>query len=153
MSKKLPPVHPGEVLREDFMAPTGTSINKLALDLHVTPNRILEIAKGKRAITADTALRLAQYLGTTPVSGSASRCNAIWSVPRTNLRKRFCGRCAGAPRDNIGRIRTRLLFEPRARPIATGSQFRKCAVPVISLLPTAHDLSFYNRRVSRGERV
>ena len=66
MSKKLPPVHPGEVLREDFMAPTGTSINKLALDLHVAPNRILEIVKGKRAITADTALRLAQYLGTTP---------------------------------------------------------------------------------------
>lgn len=66
MSKKLPPVHPGEVLREDFMVPTGTSINKLALDLHVAPNRILEIVKGKRAITADTALRLAQYLGTTP---------------------------------------------------------------------------------------
>jgi addiction module HigA family antidote len=66
MSKKLPPVHPGEVLREDFMAPTGTSINKLALDLHVAPNRILEIVKGKRAITADTAPRLAQYLGTTP---------------------------------------------------------------------------------------
>jgi addiction module HigA family antidote len=66
MSKKLPPVHPGEVLREDFMVPTGTSINQLALDLHVAPNRILEIVKGKRAITADTALRLAQYLGTTP---------------------------------------------------------------------------------------
>jgi antitoxin HigA-1 len=66
MSKKLPPVHPGEVLREDFMVPTGTSINKLALDLHVAPNRILEIVKGKSAITADTALRLAQYLGTTP---------------------------------------------------------------------------------------
>jgi addiction module HigA family antidote len=66
MSKKLPPVHPGEVLREDFMVPTGTSINKLALDLHVAPNRILEIVKGKRAVTADTALRLAQYLGTTP---------------------------------------------------------------------------------------
>jgi addiction module HigA family antidote len=48
------------------MAPTGTSINKLALDLYVAPNRILEIVKGKRAITADTALRLAQYLGTTP---------------------------------------------------------------------------------------
>ncbi len=66
MSKKLPPVHTGEVLREDFMVPTGTSINKLALDLHVAPNRVLEIVKGKRAITADTALRLAQYLGTTP---------------------------------------------------------------------------------------
>ena len=48
------------------MAPTGTSVNKLALDLHVAPNRILKIVKGKRAITADTALRLAQYLGTTP---------------------------------------------------------------------------------------
>jgi len=55
-----------QVLREDFMAPTGTSVNKLALDLHVAPNRVLEIVKGKRAITADTALRLAQYLDTTP---------------------------------------------------------------------------------------
>ncbi len=48
------------------MAPTGTSINQLALELHVAPNRVLKIVKGKRAITADTALRLAQYLGTTP---------------------------------------------------------------------------------------
>ena len=47
------------------MAPTGTSINKLAVDLRVVPNRILEIAKGKRAITADTAVRLGRYFGNT----------------------------------------------------------------------------------------
>jgi addiction module HigA family antidote len=63
-TKRIAPVHPGEVLREEFMIPTGTSINRLALDLHVSPSRILEIIKGERAITADTALRLARRLGT-----------------------------------------------------------------------------------------
>jgi len=92
------------------MAPTGTSINQLALDLHVAPNRILEIVKGKRAITADTALRLAQYLGTTPDFWLGLQCNTIWSVPRMNLPKRFSARCASARRDNIARIGMRLLF-------------------------------------------
>ncbi len=64
MSKKIAPVHPGEILHAEFMIPTHTSINKLALDLHVAPSRILEIVKGERAITADTALRLARHLGT-----------------------------------------------------------------------------------------
>ncbi|MGO9454021.1 MAG: HigA family addiction module antitoxin [Candidatus Binataceae bacterium] len=66
MSKKIAPVHPGEVLREEFMLPTNTSINKLALDLHVSPTRIFEIVRGQRAITADTALRLSRHLGTAP---------------------------------------------------------------------------------------
>src|SRR5208282_2192694 len=66
MPKKIAPVHPGQLLREEFMAPTNTSINRLALDLHVSPTRIFEIVKGQRAITADTALRLARHLGTTP---------------------------------------------------------------------------------------
>jgi addiction module HigA family antidote len=48
------------------MTPTATSINKLALDLHVAPTRIYEIVKGERAVTADTALRLSRYLGTSP---------------------------------------------------------------------------------------
>ena len=64
--RDIPPTHPGEVLYEDFMVPTNTSMNKLALDLHVAPTRIYEIVKGQRAVTADTALRLARYLGTTP---------------------------------------------------------------------------------------
>ena len=61
---KLPPVHPGEVLLEDFLKPMGISQYRLAKDLGVLPRRINEIVQGKRAITADTALRLARYFGT-----------------------------------------------------------------------------------------
>jgi len=57
----LDPITPGEILREDFMEPMGLSINKLARDLVVPPNRISGIVNGKRAITADTALRLQCY--------------------------------------------------------------------------------------------
>ena len=57
----LDPITPGEILREDFMEPMGLSINKLARDLVVPPNRISEIVNGKRAITVDTALRLQRY--------------------------------------------------------------------------------------------
>jgi len=64
--KKLPPIHPGEMLKEDFMAPLGLSASKLALDLHVPVTRITDIIKGARSITADTALRLGRYFGTTP---------------------------------------------------------------------------------------
>lgn len=56
-------IHPGEVLSEEFMKPLGISINKLARDIGVTPGRISGIVNGKRAITADTALRLAKYFG------------------------------------------------------------------------------------------
>ena len=62
-NKLLDPITPGEILREDFMGPLGISINKLARDLGVPPNRISEIVNGKRAITADTALRLQRYFG------------------------------------------------------------------------------------------
>jgi addiction module HigA family antidote len=65
MSKNdiLEPINPGEILREDFLEPLGISINKLSRDLAVPPNRISEIVNGKRAITADTALRLQRYFG------------------------------------------------------------------------------------------
>ena len=59
-----PPVHPGEMLREEFMKPLGMSMNSLALDLHVPVTRISEIVNERRGITADTALRLARYFGT-----------------------------------------------------------------------------------------
>lgn len=62
--KKIPALHPGDVLYEDFIVPTDISIHRLAMDLRVPANRIAEIVKGQRAITADTALRLARYLGT-----------------------------------------------------------------------------------------
>jgi antitoxin HigA-1 len=61
---KLPPIHPGEILREEFMAPRGLSQNALARALNVPPRRINEIVLEKRGITADTALRLARYFGT-----------------------------------------------------------------------------------------
>ena len=66
MTKLLPPVSPGEILREEFMTPHGLSANRLAAHLGVPPNRISAILKGDRAITADTALRLANCFGTTP---------------------------------------------------------------------------------------
>jgi len=66
MSKadKLPPIHPGEILREDFMKPLRISMNRLALDLHVPVTRIADIVHQRRGITPDTALRLARYFDT-----------------------------------------------------------------------------------------
>jgi addiction module HigA family antidote len=64
MAKKLPPVHPGEVLLEEFLVPLGLSQYRLAKDTAVPPRRINEIVHGKRAVTADTALRLARFFGT-----------------------------------------------------------------------------------------
>ena len=64
-TNKLPPIHPGEILREEFMKPRGLSQNALARALNVPPRRINEIVMEKRSITADTALRLARYFGTT----------------------------------------------------------------------------------------
>ena len=63
---KLDPVHPGEVLLEEFLKPMSLSQSRLAMDIGVPPRRINEIVLGKRGITADTALRLARYLGTSP---------------------------------------------------------------------------------------
>jgi addiction module HigA family antidote len=62
--KKLPPVHPGEVLAEEFLKPLAVSQYRLATDMSVPPRRINEIVHGKRAISADTALRLARYFNT-----------------------------------------------------------------------------------------
>jgi len=64
--KKLHPVHPGEVLLEEFLKPMGMSQSRLALDISVHPRRINEIVLGKRSITADTALRLSRYFGNSP---------------------------------------------------------------------------------------
>jgi addiction module HigA family antidote len=63
---KLLPIHPGEILREEFLAPLGISANELALALRVPATRINDIVREKRGITADTALRLSRYFGTTP---------------------------------------------------------------------------------------
>ncbi len=75
-STLLPLVHPGEILREEFMVPLELSSNALARAIGVTPARVNDIANGKRGITADTALRLGRYFGTTA---------DVW----INLQKRF----------------------------------------------------------------
>jgi addiction module HigA family antidote len=61
--RKMNPIHPGEILREEFLEPMGVSQYRLAKDVSVPPRRINEIVHGKRAISADTALRLARYFG------------------------------------------------------------------------------------------
>ena len=65
-TKKLPPIHPGEILREEFLEPMGISQYRVAKDISVPPRRINEIVHGKRSITADTALRLGRFFGMSP---------------------------------------------------------------------------------------
>lgn len=64
MSRLIPPPHPGETIREDILEPLGMGVNQLAKALGITAARLNDIVRGRRAITADTALRLARYLGT-----------------------------------------------------------------------------------------
>jgi len=66
MNNLLDPIHPGEILLEEFLKPMGVSINRLAREIGTPPGRISTIVNGKRTITADTALRLATYFGTSP---------------------------------------------------------------------------------------
>ncbi len=66
MNKKLSPIHPGEVLLEEFLKPMNMSQNRLAIEIGVDARRINEIVLGARSITADTALRLGRYFGVSP---------------------------------------------------------------------------------------
>ena len=66
MAPYLEPIHPGEIQLEEFLQPMGISINRLARDIQVPPGRISTIVNGKRAISADTALRLSAYFGSSP---------------------------------------------------------------------------------------
>jgi addiction module HigA family antidote len=86
MNEKLNPVHPGEVLLEEFLQPMGLSQNRLSLEIGVHPRRINEIVLGKRRITADTALRLSRYFGTTPQFwiGWMSRFG-LWRFPGNSI--------------------------------------------------------------------
>jgi addiction module HigA family antidote len=63
VEEKLPPIHPGEILLEEFLKPMGLSQYRVAKDINVSPRRINEIVHGKRSISADTALRLSRYFG------------------------------------------------------------------------------------------
>jgi addiction module HigA family antidote len=88
-SDLMPPVTPGEILREDFMEPLGLSGNALAKALHVPPNRINAILSGTRSITADTALRLARYFETTPQSWLNLQKNYELEIAKRNSGKRI----------------------------------------------------------------
>ena len=85
--KRLEPIHPGEILLEDFMKPLGVSINRLARDVVVPPGRISAIVNGKRAITADTALRLGKYFSVSP---------GVWMGLQTDYELRMAQRAIGA---------------------------------------------------------
>ena len=91
MTKLLPSVHPGEVLKEEFMKPLGLSANALARAIRVPANRISAIVNADRGITADTALRLAKALGTTP---------DFW----LNLQKQYDLDCARDGATDLARI-------------------------------------------------
>ena len=98
--ERLPPIHPGEILLEEFLEPLGMSQYRLAKDINVPPRRINEIVHGKRSITADTALRLARYF---------SMSERFW----LNLQARYDLECA---KDRLG---DRLESEVSVRDMAT----------------------------------
>jgi addiction module HigA family antidote len=87
--KTLPPVHPGEVLLEDFMKPIGLSQYRVAKDIGVSPLRISQIVRGKRSITADTALRLARYFGTSPAVWLRLQARYDLEVAESQIAKRI----------------------------------------------------------------
>lgn len=66
-TNKMRPIHPGEILREEFLSPMAMSANALAMELHVPAPRINDVVRERRGVTPDTALRLARYFGTTPL--------------------------------------------------------------------------------------
>jgi len=66
MKKHIPPIHPGEILKEEFLSPLGLSQRAFARMIHVPPNRVNDIINGKRSVTGDTAIRFSLALGTSP---------------------------------------------------------------------------------------
>src|SRR5882757_5600879 len=89
MPKLLAPIHPGEILREDVLNPLDMSVNQLAKLLAVDAARLNEIVRGRRGITADTALRLARYLGTTPEFWLNLQVHYELSVARQTKQKKI----------------------------------------------------------------
>lgn len=85
MSRKLPPIFPGEILAEEFLGPLGISQNKLARDIDVPVSRIAGIIKGTRAITADTALRFGKYFETSPDLWMNLQARYDLEVARTSI--------------------------------------------------------------------
>lgn len=89
MNKKLQPVHPGEVLLEEFLKPMDLSQNRLALDIGVPARRINEIVLKKRSLTADTALRLGRYFGMSPQFWLGLQSEYDLDVAASKLEKRL----------------------------------------------------------------
>ena len=89
MDELLSPIHPGEVLQEDFMKPLGLNQYRLAKDISVTPIRISQIVNGQRAITVDTAMRLARYFGTSPEVWLRLQVRYDLEVAESELRERI----------------------------------------------------------------
>ena len=89
MTDKLAPVHPGEVLLEEFIKPMKLSQNRLAIDIGVDTRRINEIVLGKRAITADTALRLSRFFGNSPQFWMGLQSQYDLDVAQDQLGKRL----------------------------------------------------------------
>jgi addiction module HigA family antidote len=95
MTEMLAPITPGEILLEEFLKPMGISQNRLASDIDVPVSRVAGIVKGNRAITTDTALRLAEYFGTTPDMWINLQANyefrlarqSYWPEARERIRK------------------------------------------------------------------
>lgn len=91
MVKKLAPIHPGEVLREEFLKPMKLTPYAVAAALDVPRTRIERLAREETPVTADTALRLAKFFRTTPAFWMNFRRNTIWKRPKTKLRSRSRG--------------------------------------------------------------
>ena len=87
--KRIAPIHPGEILLEEFLKPMDLSQNRLALDIHVPARRINEIVLGKRRITADTALRLGRFFGNSPQFWLGLQMDYDLDVAEDNLKSRL----------------------------------------------------------------
>ena len=89
MARLLPPVHPGEILAEEFLAPLGLTQYRLAKDTSVPARRVNEIVKGERGITADTALRFAKYFGTSDLFWLNLQARYDLEIQKERLGKRL----------------------------------------------------------------
>ena len=97
---RLPNVHPGEVLREEFLIPLKLSQNQVARDINVPPRRINEIVLEKRAVTADTTLRLARYFGTSERFWLGLQAATTWKRRAARWVTALKRKCRAMPRDH-----------------------------------------------------
>ncbi len=103
------PIHPGEFLREDFLVPLGLSANALAIALRVPVTRISEIVRERRGITADTALRLARYFGTTPDFWMKMQMSYDLALASREVNARIEVEIFPAPRTESGELKARQI--------------------------------------------